>query len=83
MNDNKDLQTEIKITASEHPKAFSPHILILNLIMCAIGAIIGLELIVRTGVTPNTSIIGALFAIILSRIPIKLLQKYRNVHSRT
>lgn len=82
MNDNKDLQTEVKISASEHPKAFSPHILILNLIMCAIGAIIGLELIVRTGVTPNTSIIGALFAIILSRIPIKLLQKYRNVHSQ-
>ena len=38
------------------------------------------QLIVRTGVTPNTSIVGALFAILISRIPIAFLQKYRSVH---
>ena len=68
------------IPASEHPKAFEGPTLILNIIMCALGAIIGLELIVRTGVTPNTSIIGALFAIVLSRIPIAFCQKFRSVH---
>lgn len=70
------------IPANEHPKAFSPSILILNVFLCVVGAIIGLELIVRTGVTPNTSIIGALFAIILSRIPLKIFQHYRSVHEQ-
>lgn len=65
-----------------HPKALSGSILVLNVIMGVLGAIIGLELIVRTGVTPNTSIVGALFAIILSRIPISLLKKYRSVHAQ-
>lgn len=70
------------IPASQHPKAFSPSILILNTLLCIVGAIIGLELIVRTGVTPNTSIIGALFAIILSRIPLKIFRHYRSVHEQ-
>lgn len=80
---NKELDMEqLHISAAEHPKAFSPNVLILNIVMSILGAIIGLELIVRTGVAPNTSIVGALFAIILSRIPIKFLQKYRSIHSQ-
>ena len=71
---------QLHITAAEHPKALAPHVLILNIIMSVLGAIIGLELIVRTGVAPNTSIVGALFAIILSRIPLAFLQKYRSIH---
>lgn len=71
---------QLHIKADEHPKAFSLHIMILNIIMSILGAIIGLELIVRTGVAPNTSIVGALFAIILSRIPIAFLKKYRSIH---
>ena len=70
---------QLHITAAEHPKALAPHVLILNIIMSVLGAIIGLELIVRTGVAPNTSIVGALFAIILSRIPLAFLQKYRRL----
>ena len=34
----------------------------------------------RTGVAPNTSIVGALFAIIISRIPIAILKKYQSIH---
>lgn len=80
---NKEFDMEqLHISAAEHPKAFSPNVLILNIVMSILGAIIGLELIVRTGVAPNTSIVGALFAIILSRIPIKFLQKYRSIHSQ-
>lgn len=80
---NKELDYEqLHITAAEHPKTFSPNVLILNIVMSVLGAIIGLELIVRTGVAPNTSIVGALFAIILSRIPVKFLQKYRSIHSQ-
>ena len=53
-NTKKDY-TQMHIKASEHPKAYSPYILILNIVMSVLGAIIGLELIVRTGVAPNTS----------------------------
>ena len=68
-------KNKFHIPASEHPKALSPRILILNLVLCILGAIIGMELIVRTGVTANTSIVGALFAIVLSRIPLKVLKR--------
>lgn len=78
--EKEKIPQELIIPASEHPKAFEPAVLILNIVMCCLGAIIGLELIVRTGVTPNTSIVGALFAILISRIPIAFLQKYRSVH---
>lgn len=81
MNNVNDLE-QISITAKEHPKAYTPAILILNMAMSVLGAIIGLELIVRTGVAPNTSIVGALFAIILSRIPLKFFKKYRSIHSQ-
>lgn len=82
--DEKQKKTfeQLHITAAEHPKALSPNVLILNIVMSALGAVIGLELIVRTGVAPNTSIVGALFAIILSRIPLMFLQKYRSIHSQ-
>ena len=76
--EKEKIPQELIIPASEHPKAFEPAVLILNIVMCCLGAIIGLELIVRTGVTPNTSIVGALFAILISRIPIAFLQKYRS-----
>ena len=83
MDEKKEkMYEQLHITAAEHPKALAPHILILNIVMSVLGAIIGLELIVRTGVAPNTSIVGALFAIILSRIPLAFLRKYRSIHSQ-
>ena len=78
-NTNKDY-TQMHIKASDHPKAYAPHILILNIVMSILGAIIGLELIVRTGVAPNTSIVGALFAIVISRLPVAFLKKYQSIH---
>lgn len=80
MNENPELLEQQQISAAEHPKAWDPRVLILGIPLCLVGCIIGLELIVRTGVTPNTSIIGALFAILLSRIPIRFFKDYRNVH---
>jgi uncharacterized oligopeptide transporter (OPT) family protein len=79
--DNEDLLKEQqKISAAEHPKAWDAAVMVLAVPLCIVGAIIGLELIVRTGVTPNSSIIGALFAILLSRIPLKFTQRYRSLH---
>jgi len=62
-----------------HPKVYSPPILVLGLLLGVFGAIIGLELIVRVGVNPNTSIIGALIAIAVSYLP--FAKVFRNVHS--
>lgn len=79
-NENSEVKQQQSITAAEHPKAWDIHVMVLGVPLCIVGSIIGLELIIRTGVTPNTSIIGALFAILLSRIPVKILQKYRSIH---
>ena len=48
--EKEKIPQELIIPASEHPKAFEPAVLILNIVMCCLGAIIGLELIVRTDV---------------------------------
>ncbi|WP_072540939.1 OPT/YSL family transporter [Lactiplantibacillus plantarum] len=63
-----------------HPKAFEPATFILILLTSILGAIIGIQLISTLGVTPNTSIIGALIAMILARLPIRIMQRYRSVH---
>lgn len=52
-NTNKDY-TQMHIKASDHPKAYAPHILILNIVMSILGAIIGLELIVYVPVSHQT-----------------------------
>lgn len=75
----QDLE-QLNITAAEHPKLWEPGLLVLNVLMCVLGCIIGLELIANTGTTPNTSLVGALIAIIISRIPIAKFSKLRNVH---
>ncbi len=63
-----------------HPKAWDPGVLIMNIILSIIGAIIGIQIITTLGVTPNTSIIGVLIAIVVSRIPFQVFQRFRNVH---
>jgi uncharacterized oligopeptide transporter (OPT) family protein len=63
-----------------HPKLFEPSTLILVLILSVFGAIIGLQLLTSLGVTPNTSMVGALVAIGLARIPLSLFRRYRSIH---
>lgn len=70
----------LNITAKEHPKWYEPASLIFATLMCILGAIIGMELIVATGTTPNTSLVGALFAIVFSRIPLSVCKKFRSIH---
>jgi uncharacterized oligopeptide transporter (OPT) family protein len=62
--------------------AFKPNIFIFNIVISVLGAIIGLELITRTGVTPNTSIIGALLAILVARIPLKIFNTFKNINTQ-
>jgi uncharacterized oligopeptide transporter (OPT) family protein len=63
-----------------HPSTFSPATFALLIVLAIFGAIIGIQLILQLGVTPNTSIIGALVAMILARVPLALFARYRSVH---
>ena len=65
-----------------HPSALSIPMLSLNVLVSFLGAIIGLELITRLGITTNTSIIGALIAILRARIPLNLLRNFRDIHAQ-
>ncbi|CDG10881.1 putative membrane protein [Serratia marcescens subsp. marcescens Db11] len=56
--------------------------LLVMALLSVVGAIIGVQLITTLGVTPNTSIIGALIAMLLARIPLKMFQRYRSVHTQ-
>ena len=75
----RDLE-QMHVTAAQHPRLFEPGLLLLNLVLCVLGCIIGLELMANTGTTPNTSLVGALIAIIISRIPIARFMKLRSIH---
>ncbi|SPZ62623.1 OPT oligopeptide transporter protein [Serratia quinivorans] len=56
--------------------------LLVMVLLSIVGAIIGVQLITTLGVTPNTSIIGALIAMLLARIPLQMFQRYRSVHTQ-
>ncbi|AOB32162.1 hypothetical protein AKI39_17765 [Bordetella sp. H567] len=65
-----------------HPRAFSGGTFLLLVLLSVFGAIIGIQLLVSLGVTPNTSIIGALVAMILARIPLALFARFRSIHEQ-
>jgi uncharacterized oligopeptide transporter (OPT) family protein len=67
-------------TEGPHPATFAPATLILLVVLSVFGAVIGVQLIVQLGVTPNTSIIGALVAMILARVPLAIFGRYRSIH---
>ncbi|MFA3778383.1 OPT/YSL family transporter [Yersinia sp. 1652 StPb PI] len=56
--------------------------LLVMVLLSVMGAIIGVQLITTLGVTPNTSIIGALIAMLLARIPLQMFQRYRSIHTQ-
>ncbi len=63
-----------------HPTIFEPATLILLTLLCVVGAIIGMQLLVTLGVTANTSIVGAMIAMALARVPLRAFTRYRSVH---
>ncbi len=66
--------------AQRHPKFFSLASLALITPLCVLGSIVGMQVLVRLGVTTNTALIGALAAMALGRVPIASLARYRDVH---
>ena len=63
-----------------HPQALSGGNLVLLALLSVFGAVIGIQLLVTLGVTPNTSILGALVAMILARVPLQMMSGYRSIH---
>ncbi len=57
---------------ARHEKALAPETFILSVIMAAAAAAICMQIISRIGITPNTSIIGAIVAMTLARVPLPL-----------
>ena len=65
---------------ARHPSTFAPATFVLLIVLCIFGAVIGVQLILQLGITPNTSIIGALVAMLLARIPGAIFARYRSIH---
>jgi uncharacterized oligopeptide transporter (OPT) family protein len=61
------------------PKMTEPLLLLAAIILAALGAIIGIQLITTLGISANTSILGALIAICVSRIPLAALAGFRDI----
>ncbi|WP_373375979.1 OPT/YSL family transporter [Cupriavidus nantongensis] len=54
-----------------------PLLLLVSVGLSVFGAMIGMQLIVSLGISANTSIIGALIAIVFSRIPLEVTRRFR------
>ncbi len=61
-----------------HPTLFEPATLLIGAAMALLGAVIGMELLTRVGITPNSSIIAAVLAIGIGRIPLAVTRRFRS-----
>lgn len=68
--------TEVRVSI------FSPALLIAIIILSFVGAIIGIQIIVTLGISANTSIIGAVLAILLSRIPLSIFASFKFIDAQ-
>ena len=59
--------------------AFEPPILIIGSLLAVLSSIICMQIIGRVGVTPNTSLIGAIVAMIIARIPLEIFSSFKNL----
>lgn len=78
---DKESPTDWKPEIPEkHPSLFEAGTLIPAVLLGVLGIVIGAELLTRVGITPNTSVIGAIVAMAAARIPLRALGKLRSVH---
>jgi uncharacterized oligopeptide transporter (OPT) family protein len=71
---------EQSATSPSHPSILQPVTLVLGIGMALLGVLIGVQLLTRVGVTPNSSVIGAILALALARIPLALLRPLKSLH---
>ncbi|MFC7328897.1 OPT/YSL family transporter [Marinactinospora rubrisoli] len=63
-----------------HPGAFEPLVVVVTVLVSLLGAIIGIHMITTLGVSPNTSVIGAVIAMLIGRVGILGLRAFRNTN---
>lgn len=78
----KTAGTPAEAAVTPHPRALAPANLILTLVLSVFGAIVGIQVITTLGITPSTSLIGALVAMTLARVPLVIFRSFRSVHSQ-
>lgn len=66
--------------ARTHPRALEPVTLVVTVVLSVLGAVIGLVLITTLGIAPNTSVIGALIAMLIGRVSFAALSRMRDPH---
>lgn len=64
----------------QHPRAYEPITLVLTILLSVLGAVIGLHLVTTLGISANTSVIGALIAMLVGRMSVLGLVAMRSVH---
>ncbi|MFJ2417834.1 OPT/YSL family transporter [Streptomyces brevispora] len=63
-----------------HPRVMEPVLLVILVVLSAVGAVIGIDLVSKLGISANTSVVGALVAMLIGRIPLGFLRRMRSVH---
>ena len=66
--------------SARHPRAFEPVVVIVTVLVSLLGAVIGIHMITTLGVSPNTSVIGAVVAMLIGRIGFLGLRSMRNTN---
>ena len=64
---------------TSHVKALEPGTLIVSILMAAFSAAVCMQIICKLGITPNTSIIGAVVAMALARVPLSSFRAFRSL----
>lgn len=72
-------QKDSKGISQKRISAFETSTLLLGIVLSILSAIICMQIIGKVGITPNTSLIGAIVAMIIARIPIQSFLKFRSL----
>ncbi|MGW2342192.1 OPT/YSL family transporter [Streptomyces sp. NPDC001661] len=63
-----------------HPRVREPIVFVVLAVLSVVGAVIGADLVAKLGISANTSVVGALIAMLIGRIPLAGLRSMRSVH---
>jgi len=78
----KKEEASVDSPTGAHPRALAPANLLLTLALSVFGAIIGIQMMANVGLTPSTSLVGALAAMALARIPLQVFAGFRSPHAQ-
>jgi len=67
---------EVAEPPARHASIFEPATLIVGVLMALLGTVIGIQLLTRVGITPNSSIIAAILTIAIARVPLAVFRPF-------